>query len=252
MGSKMNKKAQVAIFIIIAILIVVAVVAFFLLRGRIGGETPDNLGPKAYIEKCVGDGVKLSVARVEEGGGRINPTFFKMYRGEEYNYLCYQKNYYLTCVNHYPQLKQIVESEIKEDVDGKVRECFVSLVEDYESRGYTITEGELDWGVELIPGGVKVNIDKNLEVAKGSSESYSDFGFTVLSPVNELVSVAREIVNQESQYCNFEYNGFMLLYPEYDIKRIAYDESLIYKVEDRRSGDLFKFAVRSCAFPPGL
>jgi len=68
----------------------------------------------------------------------------------------------------------------------------------------------------------------------------------------DLVRVARVIVNSESQFCHFEYNGYMLLYPEYDIRRIDYQDSKIYRVIDRRTGSEFKFAVRSCAFAPGI
>jgi len=67
-----------------------------------------------------------------------------------------------------------------------------------------------------------------------------------------LVRIARDVVNSESQYCNFEYNGYMLLYPKYDIRRIDYSDSKIYRLIDRLSGDEFRFAVRSCAFAPGI
>jgi hypothetical protein len=41
----------------------------------------------------------------------------------------------------------------------------------------------------------------------------------------------------------------MLLFPEFNIRRIDFDGSKIYHVVDRSSGDTIKFAVRSCAFP---
>ena len=59
-------------------------------------------------------------------------------------------------------------------------------------------------------------------------------------------------MNSEAQYCHFEYNGYMLLYPKYYIMRVDYDGSKVYRVIDRRSEEEFRFAVRSCAFAPGI
>ena len=248
-----QKPGQVTIFIIVGILIVVAIGSFFLLFGDFDFQGGDSKNPEQFIEKCVEDAVEQSVEKVLAGGGRAEPSFYKMYLGGQYNYLCYQKNYYLTCVNHYPMLKAIAEEEIKQDSEEAVKECFASLENEWEKQGYDVSSGGLDWSVEIAPKNVRVIMNKQMSFTKGdASETYSGFVVNVLSPLYELIMVAREIVNQESQYCNFEYNGFMLLYPEFDIKRIAYDENRIYKITDRHSSSLFKFAVRSCAFPPGL
>ena len=78
------------------------------------------------------------------------------------------------------------------------------------------------------------------------------FDETVLSPSNELVKISRDVVNSESKFCNFEYNGYMILYPDYNIKRMDYYGSKLYSVIDRKTNTEFKFAVRSCAYPPGM
>ena len=251
-----SKRGQVTIFIIIALLIVAAIIAVLLFFGRVKVEAPDKVETEGFIEKCVRDSVEPSIKKVLAGGGRIEPELFIMYQGEIYNYLCYQKNFYLPCINTHPRLKAIVEAEIKKDIISEVEQCFVDLKEDLEAKGFSISESVLtneNWDVELIPGGVKIDIEKRLDVVKGeSSQTFEKFDVVVISPLYELVGIVRQIVNQEAEYCNFEYNGFMLLYPQYKIKRIDYDGSKIYKVIDRRSGKEFKFAVRSCAFPPGI
>ena len=95
-------------------------------------------------------------------------------------------------------------------------------------------------------------LNKSIKISKGEgAQSFSNFDSFVLSPLDGLIDVAYEIVNQEAQYCHFDYNGFMLLYPEYDIDRIEYDYSRIYIITDRRSGKVFRFAVRSCAWKHG-
>lgn len=250
---EMNKKGQITIFVIIGIILAIGIVMVYLLAPKGTTEPSASENPKAFIDKCVKSAVQASVEKVLANGGRANPELFLRYRNETYNYLCYQGNYYTTCINHYPQLKEIVEQEIKNDSNSKVKKCFADLKKDLESKGYDVSERGVDWDVVLLPKRISIKASDDISFTKGqTSQSLKDFSQTMTSPFYELISVAREIVNQESQYCNFEYNGFMLLYPEFDIKRIDYNDNKVYRVTDRLSGKTFKFAVRSCVFPPGL
>ena len=100
---------------------------------------------------------------------------------------------------------------------------------------------------------VRINLDRDVEISdEAGARTFDDFGLEVRSPIYDLVRVSREIVNSESQFCYFEYNGYMLLYPQYEIRRIDYSDSKIYRLIDRASGSEFRFAVRSCAFAPGI
>lgn len=248
-----NRRGQLTIFIILAIVIVVGIILFFVLRGRYSVQTRETLGIEGEIEKCVGDVVGESVEKVLRGGGLIEPELLIMYKDEKYNYLCYQLNYYKGCVNQYPLLNRIVVEQIMEDSELEVKRCLSNVERDLEAKGWSVSSGGFGWNVEVVPGRVLVSIEKKMDIRKGeSSQSFEKFDAQVLSPLHGLVLLAHEIVNQESQYCHFEYVGFMLLYPDYDIKRIDYTDSKIYILEDRRSGKVFKFAVRSCALPPGM
>ncbi len=252
MDNKINKSGQITIFIILAILFVAGIIIFFLLWGGSKTLINEQEDVKLVIENCIKDAAAPSIEKVLSGGGKVNPAPYINYQDEKYNYLCYQKNFYLTCINQIPMLKSFAESEIKKDSEERVRMCFDSLINDLKQRNFEVSDGTLDWSIELLPGGIEININKQLEINKGESkQNFNKFKINIISPLYDLIMLAREIVNQESQYCNFEYNGYMLLYPEYDIKRIDYDNSKIYKLTDRRSGKLFKFAVRSCAFAPG-
>ena len=65
--------------------------------------------------------------------------------------------------------------------------------------------------------------------------------------------MAHEIVSQESQFCYFEYLGYMLLYPEYKIDKFrTSDETIIYTIDHKDSKEMFRFAVRGCVIPPGF
>ena len=103
---KQSKKAQVTIFIILALIIVVSIALIFIFLREPEVSVSPEANPQAYIDLCVKDSVKEAVELVLEGGGRIEPELYKTYRDEKYNYLCYQKEDYLGCINHYPILSR--------------------------------------------------------------------------------------------------------------------------------------------------
>jgi hypothetical protein len=251
----MNRKGQVTIFIILAILIVVGILLFmFLSKSDPEVIPPTDLGPRASVISCVKDIVDDSIAKIMEGGGEILPSQAIMYDGGEWNYLCYQADYYQGCYNIHPMLELQIEKEIEADTSVAVQTCFNLMKGEFEGRGFGVTlEPGKEYSIDLLPGFVRINLDKGVEILEGErAQSFDDFGLETQSPIYDLVRVSREIVNSESQFCYFEYNGYMLLYPEYDIRRIDYRDSKIYRVIDRWTGAEFKFAVRSCAFSPGL
>ena len=253
MDSKMKRKGQVTIFIILAIVIVVAIILFFLFTRRVVVETPVGLGPRVFIDKCVRDVVEDSVEKMLRNGGEILATQAILYQGEEWNYLCYQGDYYLGCYNIHPMLEMQIEKEVVKDTKDAVDNCFDIMRDDFESKGFDVGYGSSVYSVDLLPGYVEINLAKRVDVSRdGTAQSFEDFDARVSSPIYDLVQIARDVVNSEAQYCHFEYNGYMLLYPRYDIRRIDYSDSKIYRLIDRLSGAEFRFAVRSCAFAPGI
>lgn len=248
-----QKKGQVTVFVIAGVVIVVGVIAILIFMGGFGFESAVDLGPKTFVGKCVEDVVEESIGDVLIGGGEIVPSQSLMYQGKEWNYLCYQGNYYLTCYNLHPMLEEEIEEEIRLDTMDDVQDCFDAMAVDFEDGGFSVSGKAANYSIDLLPGKVDINLKKNIEIEKdGVVENFEDFGTSVLSPIYDLVKVVREIVNGEARFCYFEYNGYMLLHPEYDIRRIDYDGNKIYRVIDRKSGKEFKFAVRSCAFAPGI
>ncbi|MCK5321458.1 hypothetical protein KAJ38_02675, partial [Candidatus Pacearchaeota archaeon] len=161
--------------------------------------------------------------------------------------------FYQGCYNLHPMLEYLVESEIREDTMVEVQDCFNSMREDFEGRGFDVSGGSANYSIDLLPGSVEISLKKRISLVHGeSSQNFEDFNTKISSPIYELIKIARDVVNSESQYCHFEYNGYMLLYPQYDLQRIDYSDSKIYRLIDRRSEMEFRFAVRSCAFAPGI
>lgn len=243
----MKKRGQITIFIIVGVVIIVSILAVVFLRGGLSSKTPGNLGPQKFIEGCVEDSVEDSLEKVIDGGGKISPEFALQYQGEDYNYLCYREDPYLGCYNIYPSLEKRIEEEIENDTKAQVEECFELLVEDFSARGYSVNTGEENYSIELLPGKIKINLKKEIDISKGdSAQSFKNFNGEVLSPIYEIVGLTRKIINDESQYCSFDYIYHMSLYPQDSIRKISYMGSKIYYILDRNSGKEFKFAVRGC------
>ncbi len=249
-----SRRAQITIFIIVGVLIVSAVLILIYFMGGIKTTKPATTNPKDIVGKCVRDVVTTSINKMMRNGGQIIPSLAIKYQGIKYNYLCYQADFYQGCYNIHPMLEKQIEKEIFLDTKQGVQNCFNSMRQNLENRGYTVDGGKTQYSINLLPGYVKINLHKRIDTKSptGASQSLSNFNTQVLSSMYDLVTVARDIVNSESQFCNFEYNGYMLLYPQYDIKRIDYSDSKIYRVIDRKTRADFRFAVRSCAFAPGI
>ena len=249
-----SRKGQVTIFIIIGIVIVVAILSLVFLMGQDGdGVKPSDLEPRDIVVGCVRDVVEESIDKMLRNGGEVLASQAISYDGREWNYLCYQADFYKGCYNIHPMLEMQIEAEIVRDTQDEVQECFNTMRIDFEDRGFDVGGGPTEYSVNLLPEMVQISLSKRIDVSKeGASQSFGNFDTEILTPIYELVQISMDVVNAESQYCNFEYNGYMLLYPKYDIRRIDYSNSKIYRLVDRRSGAEFRFAVRSCAFAPGM
>jgi|APSaa5957512622_1039677.scaffolds.fasta_scaffold07833_2 hypothetical protein len=246
-------RGQVAIFIILAIVIVVGIILLFFLFRDASVEEPDDMDPRRVVRGCVSDLVDASIDKMLLNGGERLATQAILHDGEEWNYLCYQADFYQGCYNVHPMLEAQIEYEIEMDTSEGVQSCFDIMRESFEERGFEVGGGATSYSVDLLPGYVDVILKKKVEISGATgSNSFEDFGLEVQSSIYDLVRVARDVVNSESQFCHFEYNGYMLLYPKYDIRRVDYVDSKMYRLIDRRSGDEFRFAVRSCAFAPGV
>jgi len=74
----------------------------------------------------------------------------------------------------------------------------------------------------------------------------------LVHPIYNFAEIAMEIVNQESHFCNFDELGFMIMNPRFDVvKFITGDADVIYMIKDYETNQKFRFAIRSCTFPPG-
>lgn len=249
-----NKRGQVTIFIILALIIIVGIILLFLLIKRPSFEIEDVENPQAYIQSCTRDAVEEAIEILMPQGGDINPEGSVMYQGEEITYLCYNANYYVPCVNQRPMLIEHIQGEIDSYIIPRVENCFNGLKAKLEEKNYDVFMGEMELATQLQTKQVVVNINRDFKMSKrDETREFKNFKASLVHPVYDLAKIGMEIANQEAHYCNFDILGFMIIYPEYDANKFRTgDADIIYTIRDIATNQEFKFAVRSCAMPAGF
>jgi hypothetical protein len=265
----MKNKAQVTIFIIVGIIIIALILLFLFLRSRTGpspGGQPET-SPSAFLETCLKDTIFEAVDLISVQGGYANPPNLSI--GFKFTdepsliqtaYLCFSENHNQRCVNQEPMLFQHIEDEIKEYIKPEVENCFNKLGKSLETAGYTVEARHKagDFNVELKKGLVDVKINGELTLTKTrETKTEKNFGFTVPSSIFQLTSIVHEIVKQQSVYCGFRVDGFLIFYrkfnPQINIDTYTKtDSTVIYRIEDEKTKERFRFAIKSCTRPPGF
>ena len=249
MGKEKMKKGQVTLFIIIGIIIISAVLVFFL---YIQPTYFPGGGGKPGFEGCVERELETSISEIGVNGGFANPEFYYLYQGEKIPYLCYTNLYYKSCVNQKPLLKQHFEENLKKAVEEKINRCFESSLDDLRSQGYSVLGEKGDLSLELVPGKVSVIYDAPVVIQKESTQKFTQFNFDINSPIYEMLMIATSIVQFETSFGDSDTDAFMLYYPNLIVRKLKQGEgTTIYIIEDKNSQTKFQFASRSFAWPAG-
>lgn len=250
----MEKKGQLTIFIIIAVVVVAlgVMVYFFVPQIRTGlGVSTNN--PILYMQNCVKEKVETTVNQLSIQGGSSNPQKYLLHNDQKIEYLCYTEEYYTTCVMQQPLLKQHIESEIKTEISSEVNSCLDSMKQSFERQGYEVNLVKGNTDVELVPNKIQIILQNSLTLTREGSERYDNITVEIDKSTYELVSIANSILNMEARYGDSETTIYMDYYRDIKVeKNKQTDGSKIYILTDRNTGDKFQFATRSVAWPPGI
>jgi len=258
----MNKKAQTTIFIIVGIVIVAAVLLIFLLRDQnspIGPSGGPEQSAEAFLDSCLKEELIDAADRLAIEGGFLNHEVYLTFNFSEENdvreieYLCYQKNYYLPCVNQEPMLFNKIKGEIGEYLEDPVWDCWDMLGQSLEDEGFIVNARKKGYDILLEEGRILVVIDGEMILTKGD-ESYTENTFRAQTNSNlyGLIKIVQDIISNEAIFCDFDYSSYMLAHRDYSIKKTSIDGGTsIYTIEHRETREKFRFAVRGCVIPPG-
>lgn len=249
-----DNRGQVTVFVIIGIVLVVAIFAFFIFSKGGNVSIGQEFSVDTYFDTCVRAAVREQAANVLDYGGFLETKDFVVYEGLPVAYLCKNVNDYHSCVVQYPRLIYQIERELENGTRAKIENCAVDLGKELNRRNFDASVEFESSEVILKPDMIEVKTRMQVEASKGDLiESRDVFVSTLSSPVYNLAFFANEIVAQESKFCYFEYAGFGLLYPRFTVTVYRYsDYSKVYTIEDKQTGERMSFAVRGCAVPGGF
>lgn len=248
-----GKRGQVTIFVIVALILVVIAIMFYLLYPQIRATLGlDTKNPNQFIQDCLEDHIKDAKEKLVLQGGSINPEHYFLYNNDKIEYLCYSEEYYLMCVVQQPLLKNHIEEEIKKEISANVQTCFENLESDFKKRGYGVSLKNGNFEIELLPKRIVARFNHSLTLTKDAKEEYKSFSVVLNDNLYELVSIANSIISMETKYGDSEATTYMNYYHDLKVEKLKQtDGTTIYILTDRNTNNKFQFASRSLAWPPG-
>ena len=256
MAVKIKKRGQLAIWVIIAIAFVASIILFFFFERRIVTTvgTDKEFEIESFIDECAKKYMNEAVDMMLQKGGFIEDENTKLYNGINVSYLCKNLGNYNPCVNQHPMLINELGNEIKNYIETRIDFCFDDFRLEIEKRKGNVNYGNIDVDVKLGEDRIYLTINKDATIRKDDVvQNFDKFEVEIINPIYNLANIAIEIASQEAKYCYFEYVGYMILYPRYDIKKNAMSDSTkIYTIKDKQTKKEMNIAIRSCAIPPGI
>jgi len=242
----MEKRAQVTLFILIAVIIVSVVLVFFLwVQPTYFLEESEGL----KFEGCVRDALEETIDDLGLNAGFVNPSFTYPYDGEDFTYLCYTEEYYETCVVQVPFLKNTFEEQAEGMLRDEIDACYSNSILDLKAQGYDVISGTVDYDVLLEPGVARVQIEAPTTVG---SQKFTRFNVELNSHIYDMLMIATSILQYESQLGDSDVTAMMGFYPDYIIDKIKRsDGTTVYILEDKILGTKYQFASKSLVWPAG-
>jgi hypothetical protein len=251
--TRFNERGQMAIFVIVAIVLVALIAAFFFFRPQLPGVFGGAFSPNKYLEDCIEPELRPAVEILGEQGSYQDPEGFTLLDGKKIKYLCYTDDFYETCNVQQPMTKGNFEKELNLMLKGKANKCMQNLIKEYEDRGYDVKSGGINSEVSVVPGMILVTYNAPLTVSKGSTtETFRNFDVETESEMYDLLFIAQSIVEYEATLGDSATELYLQYYPDLKINKIKKtDGTTVYKLTNVITEEEFLFASRSLAWPPG-
>ena len=251
---KMNRRGQITIFVILAILIVAVLIVIF--YPQIKKFTNPLSAIEVDVHSCLEKNIKTSLSEVLLHGGSVNPELYFNYENASLNYLCYTGEWYKTCVMQQPLLKQEIEKQINQQAQAKLVACINEVENKLKSRGYEVkTTGSKVVSIDIQPKKVVLTPNIEFSIQKGDvKQAYNSnqLKTEVSSDAYDLIMIASSIQNFEARYGDVTPESFMVIYPNIKVeKKKQSDGTKVYIITSRTSLEKLQFATRSLAWPPG-
>jgi len=201
-----TKKGQVTIFIIVAIVLVGGVLAYFALRDGFGESVPEELRPVYdYYLSCLEDSSESGLKLLGEQGGRIDVGEFVPgssympfsshldFFGQGVPYWMYVSGNNLLRENIPSRLD--MEEELNSYIGARLKDCDF---EKFEAAGFDVyvDEGRVSSKINNLD--VEIDVSNRISIFKGNSSAVvTSHSFKVSSKLGKFYDLAREVYDYE-------------------------------------------------------
>ncbi len=194
-----NKKAQVTLFVIIAIAIVFLSALIFLAKPNVKSVFDfSQKSPQSYIRSCIENDLALNTQLILFSGGELAPNHPYLYKSQYIDFAVYTRFANELGAVESPMIKSKVEGEIKKSIEEKINSCMDALIKDFEKKGYSTNLERKEQVIKIMPDGLYLNLNLTLTATKTDSSVYENFVIFIPNNFYEMLSVANEIINKEA------------------------------------------------------
>ncbi len=208
-----SRRGQVTLFIILAILVVGGVVAYFVLRNGTGQTIPENFQPVYdYYVSCLKTQARGGISLLGEQGGRINVGKFSPgsaympfssqldFMGQPVPYWMYVSGNNLLTEN--VPTKQEMERELGKYISERVGFCDFSK---FKKQGFVVFVNNGSVTTTINDLSVDVDVENRVTIFKGNnSVSISSHRFSVTSKLGKFYGLAKQVYDYEKAHMFLE------------------------------------------------
>ncbi|MBU1987949.1 MAG: hypothetical protein KKD94_00500, partial [Nanoarchaeota archaeon] len=218
----MNKRGQVSVFVIVALVIVAGIVLYFSFREQIGGEQvpAELMSVFDYYHSCIENEAKTAALLAGEGGGRIKVEDYTP--GSEYAPFSSHLNflgspvkywYYVSgngLIKEQVPTKQEMEKEMADYIEEGLKRCDFEY---YFRQGFEVEASEPSVEVDVYNRKVEVKVSAELIVSKEDETARKDsHNAEINSKLGKFYNLALEIYTEEKKEMFLEKYGVDVLY----------------------------------------
>ena len=202
----MDKRGQVTLFMIIAMIILVFGVIYFYFGGQLIKEKAEieksikiplvSLQVKTFTESCLRKILDDGIILVSKQGGYYNPPFLSTtYLGNKVAY------FYHSQQNLAPSIGKI-KSEISKYVYDNLNQCLEDF-KSFKEQGLKIEWEIKNISIEIIEGAIVLKALLPIKIVIDDAENYiSDFRVTINKKLKTFYDIANDLVKSQEQEPN--------------------------------------------------
>ena len=226
----MEKRAQVTLFVIIAVLIAAGVIAVIFMQQKAGGEispTPADVKPiQSYIENCLSETGKEAIMQTGlQAGFYTLPEPFLIYNYVEYIPYLYTdgKKKLLT--------SSIVENEISDYIGDEIKECLDNIT---SFKDFDVIQANYSVKTKISKDKIAMELNYPLTVKKGGfTFRFDTFDYNLKSNFNGAIEIANALLSEYEKnpgmFCLTCFDELMARHPFMKVAAVPATSPTIYK-----------------------